>query len=166
MMAREPRVMVWDQREMAHLVVLAAVETTWASNVARMWHTLHTQGEDVDHWACALLTDHLVMTWPHSLLQKLPWGPEPHFGPLGGLSGFDLEAALDQLDSVVAGTVLRTGRTPWTDLAWRTVARLGTVQRRCPDCLQCGPQGQMVRYGAIYACGLCQGVSWGASALY
>ena len=156
--------MVWDQRQMGRLTIQAAIESAWAYNVGRLWHS--SRRGDMDHWASALITDHLVMTWPRSLLQKLPWGPEPHFGPLGGLSGFDMEAALDQLDCVVADTVCRTGRTFWTDLAWRTIARLGTVQRRCPDCLQCGPQGQMLHFGAIYACDLCQGVKWGASALY
>ena len=164
MAAREPHILVWNQGEMTSISVRAAIEAAWAYNVARLWHDRRRR--TLDDWCTALITDHLVMTWPRSLLQKLPWGPEPHFGPLGGLSGFDMEAALDQLDCVVADTVGRTGRTFWTDLAWRTIARLGTVQRRCPDCLQRGPQGQMVLYGAIYACDLCQGVRWGGSALY
>ena len=73
-----------------------------------------------------------------------------------------MEAAFDQLDYVVAETVQRTGRTIWTDLAWQRIARLGIVQRKCPDCGQSGPQGQMAYYGAIYACGLCEGVTWSA----
>ena len=55
--------------------------------------------------------------------------------------------------------------TYWTDLAWRRIARLGIVQRKCPDCGQAGAQGQMALYGAIYACDLCEGVQWG-SAVY
>ena len=83
-----------------------------------------------------------------------------HYGALGGVSGFQFEATLDLLDTVVAETVRRTGRTYWTHLAWQRIARLGIVQRKCPDCGQAGAQGQMALYGAIYVCGLCEGVQW------
>ena len=102
---------------------------------------------------------------PESLTQRLPWGPMPHYGALGGVSGFQMEATLDLLDHVVAETVHMTGRTYWTDLAWQRIARLRIVQRKCPDCGQAGAQGQMALYGAIYACDLCEGVQWG-SAVY
>ena len=113
----------------------------------------------------AALVDLFVSTWPESLTQRLHWGPMLHYGALGGISGFRFEATLDLLNYVVAETVQRTGRTAWTDLAWQRIARLGIVQRICPDCGQSGPQGQMALYGAIYACGLCEGVTWG-SAVY
>ena len=113
----------------------------------------------------APLVDLFVSAWPESLTKRLHWGPIPHYGALGGISGFRFEAALDLLDYVVAETVQRTGRTAWTDLAWQRIARLGIVQRICPDCGQSGPQGQMALFGAIYACGLCEGVNWG-SAVY
>ena len=88
-----------------------------------------------------------VEAWRLTLAQPLPWGPMPHYGYLGGggggVSGFQMEAIYDLLDYVMA----ETGRSYWTDLAWQRIARLGMVQRRCPDCGQWGAQGKMALYG-------------------
>ena len=74
-----------------------------------------------------------------------------------------MDATLDLLDYVVAEAVRMTGRTYNTDLAWQRISRLGIAQRRCPDCGEAGAQGQMAMYGAIYACQLCEGVTWGGA---
>ena len=133
----------------------------WLEEIASYLH--HPELLDINQFTN--LVELFIWAWPESLIQRLAWGPMPHYGALGGVSGFQFEATLDLLDYVVAETVHRTGRTYWTDLAWQRIARLGIVQRKCPDCGQAGAQGQMALYGAIYACDLCQGVQWG-SAVY
>ena len=70
-----------------------------------------------------------------------------------------MERLLDSRDRVVAMAVEMTGRS--ADLAWRRIARLGITQRRCPDCGQAGPDGQMALHGAILACKTREGVVWG-----
>ena len=130
----------------------------WLEEIASYLH--HPKLLDVNQFTNVV--ELFMRTWAESLIQKLTWGPMPHYGALGGVSGFQFEATLDLLDTVVAETVRRTGRTYWTDLAWQRIARLGIVQRKCPDCGQAGAQGQMALYGAIYACGLCEGVQWGS----
>ena len=149
-----------EQEDIPALVKQGRHEEQWATWVEQMCHA-HRYRHNWNPLVFATLLDMLVSTWPVTLTQRLHWGPMPHYGALGGVSGFRFEAALDQLDYVVAETVQRTGRTVWTDLAWQRIARLGIVQRKCPDCGQSGPQGQMAHYGAIYACGLCEGVIWG-----
>ena len=111
-------------------------------------------------YALAIVFENCVQNWPVSLLQRLEWGDLPHYGALGEISHWRFEALLEALDYVMAQTVRRTGRTVWTDLAWRRIATLGTAQRPCPDCEQSGPEGQMALYGAILACDLCQEVAW------
>ena len=164
-MLERQEVMVADQEEVEAMIEQGRREVRWSICVGRMWTNHRYHQRDMDPLVFCLLLDQLVWTWPRTLTQRLPWGPMPHFGALGGISGFRFEATLDQLDYIVAETVCRTGRTPWTDLAWRMIALLGMVQRRCPDCGQSGPQGQMALFGAIYACDLCQGVNWGSGAL-
>mgnify|MGYP007123553554 CR=1 FL=1 len=150
-----------NQGDITALVEQGQVEEQWVGHLEQMCRAYHRRGDWNPNILDTLL-DMLISTWPPTLTQRLTWGPMPHYGALGGVSGFRMEAALDQLDYVVAETVQRTGRTIWTDLAWQRIARLGIVQRKCPDCGQSGPQGQMAYYGAIYACGLCEGVTWSA----
>ena len=144
-----------DQEHIPALVKQGRHEEQWATWVEQMCHA-HRYRHDWNPLVFATLLDMLVSTWPVTLTQRLHWGPMPHYGALGGIYGFHFEAALNLLDYVVAETVQRT------DLAWQRIARLGIVQRRCPDCGQLGPQGQMALFGAIYACGLSEGVSWGS----
>ena len=68
----------------------------------------------------------------------------------------------------MAEAVRMAHRTPWTDLAWRTMARLGTLNHRCPDCGHSGgPQHQLALFGIIEVCNTCEGVNWGSGgALY
>ena len=139
--------------------------TEWLEEIASYLHHPEWAIPNLDAIQFTNVVELFIWTWPESLIQRLAWGPMPHYGALGGVSGFQFEATLDLLDYVVAETVHRTGRTYWTDLAWQRIARLGIVQRKCPDCGQAGAQGQMALYGAIYACDLCQGVQWG-SAVY
>ena len=119
--------------------------------------------EHLDPHIWTNLVELYVWSWPATLLQRLSWDPMPHYGALGGVSGFEMDATLDLLDYVVAEAVRMTGRTYNTDLAWQRIARLGIAQRRCPDCREAGAQGQMAMYGAIYACQLCEGVTWGGA---
>ena len=157
----DPGIMVATEEGVGEMIHLGQVEVNWSTCVHQMWTNLHYLGDDMDPEVWGPLADDLIRSWPRTLLQRIPWGPQPHFGTLGGLSVFQFEAALDRLDFVIAETVLRSGRTRWTDLAWRTIARLGRVQRRCPDCGQVGPQHQ-----ELWACDLCTGVNWGSGALY
>ena len=68
-------------------------------------------------YALAVIFDNIVQAWPLTLLQRLQWGDLPHYGDLGGISHWRMEALLESLDYVMAQTVRRTGRTVWTDLA-------------------------------------------------
>ena len=151
------------EQDDVHLIVLQGhLEVLWVTHAEAMCRAFASRANWNPHTLATLL-DVCVRTWPLTLTQRLAWGPMPHYGVLGGVSGHRMEASLDSLDHVVADTVRRTGRTVWTDLAWRRVARLGTVQRRCPDCGQAGPEGQMAAFGAIFACELCEGVTWGGA---
>ena len=153
------RVVLVGQGDIATVRQQATLEEAWADDVEAMYRAYPARA----HWAgfaLAIVFEDCVRNWPVSLLQRLEWGDMPHFGALGGVSHWRFEALLEHLDYVMAQTVRRTGRTVWTDLAWRRIAMLGTVQRSCPDCEQFGPGGQMAQFGAIFACDLCQGVSW------
>ena len=150
-----------DQEDIPDVVLQGHLEVTWATNTEAICLAFPSRV----HWegnVLALLFNTCLQAWPITLLRRLAWGDMPHYGDLGGISGWRMEALLDSLDHVMAETVRRTGRTVWTDLAWRRIATLGTAQRCCPDCGQSGPDGQMAHYGAIWACDLCLGVSWGA----
>ena len=105
-----------NQGDIAALVQQGQVEEQWVGHLENMCREYHRRG-DWNPTILGTLLDMLIATWPPTLTQRLTWGPMPHYGVLGGVSGFRMEAALDSLDYVVAATVQRTGRTIWTDLA-------------------------------------------------
>ena len=109
-------------------LVINDLDLKWLEEISSYLHI-----PNLDATQFANVVELFIWTWPETLIQKLAWGPTPHYGALGGVSGFQFEATLDLLDTVVAETVRRTGRTYWTDLAWQRIARLGIVQRKCPD---------------------------------
>ena len=159
MLAREPEVLA--------MLAMGETEVGWSRQIDILWFTLQTDPEIMEPEVWSGVIDHLVATWPQSLWQRLPWGSEPQFEHLGGISCWGFELALDRLDYLLAETVGMAHRTPWTDLAWRTMARLGTLHHRCPDCGHCGPQHQMELFGIIKVCNTSEGVDWGSGgALY
>ena len=153
------RIIIVDEVDIPTVRQQGALEVAWATDVEAMCRA-HPARAPWGGYALAVIFDNIVQAWPLTLLQRLEWGDLPHYGDLGGISHWRMKALLESLDYVMAQTVRRTGRTVWTDLAWHRIATLGTAQRPCPDCGQSGPGGQMALYGAIYACELCQGVSW------
>ena len=153
------RIVFVDEVDIPAVIQQGTLEVDWATDTEAMCLAFPARA----NWggnALAVIFDNCVRAWPITLLRRLAWGDMPHYGDLGGISAWRMEALLDSLDYVMAQTVSRTDRTVWMDLAWRRIATLGTAQRPCPDCGQSGPGGQMALYGAIYACELCQGVSW------
>ena len=96
-------------------------EVLWSTRI----YTLHTLFQsnrrvmEVVMWSEVI--DHLIYTWPYTLLEKLPWGPEPHLGLQGGLSGWGLDLALDRLDYLVAEVARLAGTTEWTNIALSTL---------------------------------------------
>ena len=151
MAAATYRVWVWEEEDIATIRILGAVEVTWATMVMGMIAQ--------DHVSAAIFNG-AVMCWPVTLYRKLEWGDLPHFGDLGGISHWEAETIMESFDSVMAQVIASSGRTAWTDMAWRRIAMLHTPQGPCPDCGQYGPANQMATHGAIYACDLCEGVTW------
>ena len=147
----EPMVWVYEEQDMATFRLLGVVEEAWAT----MAWALISQ----DQVSAASLNG-LVMCWPLSLYRRLRWGDQPHFGHLGGISQWQVEAIMESLDSTVAQVVSSSGRSPWTDAAWRHIAMMHVPQRPCPDCGYSGPASQMLQFGVIWACETCQGVTW------
>ena len=145
------REFVWEEEEMATFMIQGRVEETWATLA---WGLI-----DQDQVSPASLAG-LVMAWPLSLYRKLEWGYLPHFGNLGGISHWEVEAIMESLDSVMAQVVASSGRSVWTDVAWRRIAMAHIPQRPCPECCHSGPASQMYLYGIIEACDTCQGVTW------
>ena len=96
---------------------------------------------------------------PVSLQEVEVGGPAP-LRPPGGISQWQVEAIMESLDSTVAQVVSSSGRSPWTDAAWRHIAMMHVPQRPCPDCGYSGPASQMLQFGVIWACETCQGVTW------
>ena len=147
----EPMIWVYEEQEIATFRLLGVVEEAWA---AMAWALISQ-----DHVSAASLNG-LVMCWPLSLYRRLRWGDQPHFGHLGGISQWQVEAIMESLDSTVAQVVSSSGRSPLTDAAWRHIAMLHVPQRPCPDCGYSGPAVQVLQFGVIWICGTCQGVTW------
>ena len=145
------RVWVYGEEEMTAYRIRGMVEETWATLA---WGLISQ-----DQVSAASFNG-LVMCWPLSLYRRLEWGDLPHFGNLGGISQWEVEAIMESLDSVVAQVVATSGRSAWTDVAWRHIAMLHVPQRPCPDCGHSGPASQMYQFGVIEACDTCQGVTW------
>ena len=145
------RAFLVEEQDIDVVRLQGAVEVVWATLVEEMCA--------MDHVDAATFNG-AILTWPPTLLRRLEWGDLPHYGVLGGISHWHFEAIMESLDSVMAQVVASSGRTVWTDMAWRRIARLHVPQRPCPDCEQFGPLNQMAMYGAILACDLCEGVTW------
>ena len=145
------RVWVWEEEDLAAIKVLGDVEETWAAMIKEIIAQ--------DHVSSAIFNG-AIMCWPTTLYRKLEWGDLPHFGNLGGISSWEAETIMESFDSVMAQVIASSGRTAWTDMAWRRIAMLHTPQGPCPDCGQYGPANQMAEYGAIFACNLCEDVIW------
>ena len=148
--------------------MLGEEEVDWSMTICTL-HTIFQSNPRVMGPAMwSEVIDQIVYTWPYTLWERLPWGPEQHLGLQGGLSGWGLDLALDRLDYLVAEVTRLAGRMEWTDLAWRVMAQLGTIHHRCPECGHMGgPQHQMALYGVIDICDTCWGVNWGSGgALY
>ena len=144
-------------------------EVLWSTRI-HTYHTLIQSNRRVMEMVMwSEVVDHIIYTWPYTLLlERLPWGPEPHLGLQGGLSGWGLDLALDRLNYLVAEVARWAGPTEWTNLAWRMMALHGTIHHRCPECGHVGgPQHQLAQYGVIDICETCWGVNWGSGgALY
>ena len=151
MAAPSVRVWVWGEEEVATYRIKGRVEETWA---ALAW------GLIAQDQVSAASFNGVMMCWPVSLYRKLEWGDLPHFGDLGGISHWEAEAIMESLDSVMAQVMATSGRTAWTDVAWRRIAMLHVPQRPCPDCGHSGPASQMSQFGVIEACDTCEGVTW------
>ena len=144
-------------------------EVLWSSRINRVHHLFRTNRRFMRMVRWAEVVDHLIYLWPHTLLGgRLPWGPEPHLGLQGGLSGWGLDLALDRLDHLVGEVARWAGPTEVTNVAWRLMALHGTINFRCPECGHVGgPQHQLAQYGIIDICDTCWGVDWGnRGALY
>ena len=131
-------------------------EQVWADGLNQLEAYLHLH--DIDPAAWRQWLELWVWAWPPTLILKLPWGPMPHYGALGGLSGFQMDRVLDTLDRVLVKALGLSIRSAATDLAWRRIARLGVCERNCPECNMPGPSAQLHLYGAIPACVTCAGV--------
>ena len=147
-----------EQRHVIRVLEEARRDVEWAADLTNIEAYLSLPQQDFDPTMWRQWLELYLWAWPSTLLHKLPWGPQPHFWALGGMSGFAMEQHLDTLNRVVTKTVELSGRSAATDLAWRRIARMGIVQRRCPECGMSGPAGQMQLYGAIMA-----GVTWGGA---
>ena len=92
-----------EQQLIPALIEQGRLEEEWATWLEQLGAALaHHQDMNMDMFAP--LVDLFVLTWPKSLTQRLHWGTIPHYGALGGISGFCFEATLDLLDYVVAET--------------------------------------------------------------
>ena len=75
-----------EQEDIPALVKQGRHEEQWATWVEQMCHA-HRYRHDWNPLVFATLLDMLVSTWPVTLTQRLHWGPMPHYGALGGVSG-------------------------------------------------------------------------------
>ena len=144
-------------------------EVLWSTRINRVHHLYQTNRRFMEMIMWAEVVDQIIYLWPYTLLQgRLPWGPEPHLGLQGGLSGWGLDLALDRLDFLVGEITRWAGPSELTNLAWRLMALHGTINYRCPECGHVGgPQHQLAQFGVIDICDTCWGVDWGnGGALY
>ena len=79
--------MVATEGEVRAMITQGEEEVGWSTHISILWTTLHTNPEIMDPEVWADVINHHILIWPQSLQQRLPWGPEAHFGHLGGISG-------------------------------------------------------------------------------
>ena len=97
--------------------MLGEEEVDWSMRICTLHSLFQTNPRVMGPAMWSEVIDHIVYTWPYTLWVRLPWGPEPHLGLQGGLSGWGLDLALDRLDFLVAEVTRLAGRTDWTDMA-------------------------------------------------
>ena len=73
------------------LLAMGESEVEGSRRIEILWTVFQTNPGVMGPEVWSEEIDHTIYTWPQSLWDRLPWGPEPHFGLLGGLSGWGFE---------------------------------------------------------------------------
>ena len=90
------RVFLVEGEDIPAVRLQGAIEVAWATDVEEMCTLGHVE---------AVVFNNAVMTWPPTLLQRLEWGDLPHYGGLGGVSHWHMEALMDQVVHSSGGTI-------------------------------------------------------------
>ena len=79
--------LVINQDDIPVLLYQGREEARWLEDLSQLAALLKHE-DSLDKGAWTLRFNALIRAWPLSLTQLLPWGPMPHYGDLGGVTGF------------------------------------------------------------------------------